>query len=409
MIKINKKIIILAGAGVIVLSAAAVAFRIYNQPELRMIRALNSGDTEKANDIYIEELFGTPLSKEVLQSLKECAENLAADYESGQLEYEVVMDEIENLAGFTLIAPEFGDYYGEIAAKIQLSSQSKEALAAADQYFLDQEYLSALEEYKEAKEVNPDSKEAEEGIAKSESAYRQGAIALADQQIAQQDYEAAERTLNNALGNLPDDSVLEEKLEGLDQAEIQNVLDEAYSAADSGNWSYALDILEEGQNHYGLHSEFQQAYDEIQQKMPITMLNLSMISHDYSEQYRTAIKDRWGNIYDGGVGIKSTYDGYCLYLLEGKYTKFTGTVFIPVDAPSGKSAWFSVYLDEQLAYYQDNITEETPPITFEVDVSGHETMRIVASSDDTYGPELIFANTSFEKAAAQPSDPAAEN
>ena len=60
--------------------------------------------------------------------------------------------------------------------------------------------------------------------------------------------------------------------------------------------------------------------------------------------------------------------------------------------------WISIYLDDVLAYYQDGITEESQPISLELDLTGYTTMRIETGNEGTYSYGiLLFANTSFEK------------
>lgn len=67
-------------------------------------------------------------------------------------------------------------------------------------------------------------------------------------------------------------------------------------------------------------------------------------------------------------------------------------------ASTGKQLWFSIYLDEELVHYVDNITEESQPILLDIDVTGATTMRIVTGNEGTYSNGgLVFADTFFEK------------
>lgn len=60
--------------------------------------------------------------------------------------------------------------------------------------------------------------------------------------------------------------------------------------------------------------------------------------------------------------------------------------------------WFSVYLDEKLVYYTDGITEESQPISLEIDITGATTMRISVGNEGSFSNGgLIFGNTHFEK------------
>ena len=199
---------------------------------------------------------------------------------------------------------------------------------------------------------------------------------------------------------MPGDEILSEKLNGIDDLEIQDIVDDAYSAADGGDWAGAVEILEDAQENFSANQEIATAYEDIKNKMPITLENITTVSSEEVKIYDNVVKDRWGNIYDGGVRIEGSTDGYALYALDKKYSKFTGTVFVVDSASSGKQLWFSVYLDEELVYYSEIITEESQPISLDIDTTGATTMRIVAGNDGTYSNGgLIFANTHFEKVA----------
>ena len=132
--------------------------------------------------------------------------------------------------------------------------------------------------------------------------------------------------------------------------------------------------------------------------MPITLENITIVSSDEIEIYNEVVKDRWGNIYDDGVRIEGSTDGYILVALNQNFTKFTGTAFVVDSASIGKNMWFSVYLDEKLVYYTDGITEESQPISLEIDITGATTMRISVGNEGSFSNGcLIFGNTHFEK------------
>lgn len=144
----------------------------------------------------------------------------------------------------------------------------------------------------------------------------------------------------------------------------------------------------------------QDAQADIVKRMPITLKILTMVNSDQVEIINTVISDRCGNNYDGAVEFDASWDAFALYNLSKNYTTFIGTAFVSTRG-NNKHILFAVYLDEKLVFYMDEITEKTPPIPFEIDVTDTTTMRIVTDNAATYNKiyaELYFANTSFAKA-----------
>lgn len=219
--------------------------------------------------------------------------------------------------------------------------------------------------------------------------------------------------MEQATYKLPDDDELKSAYEAFDSDEeaynknlekqaIQEIIDEANSYADGGDWDSAVELLESSKEAYTDNVDITKAYEEILSKMPITLKNLTMVSSNEVEVYKNVDKDRWGNIYDGYVSYYcySSYrdPAYGLYNLNGKFTKFNGTFYVPTNADSDAVMSLSVYIDEVLTYYKDGITVETEPTSISLDVSGHKTMRIVMQTTDEYNGRVCFGNTSFDKA-----------
>ena len=148
--------------------------------------------------------------------------------------------------------------------------------------------------------------------------------------------------------------------------------------------------------------------------MPITLENINTVSSNEIEVIDEALKDRWNNIYDGGVRFYASYnsnDTYALYNLGGQFTSFEGTAFIGMD-DTAENISFSIYLDEELVFHRDGIMVETEPISIALDVTGKQTMRITTSGNYSWtwaGEQLTFGNTSFTRAEeSESSQPSAE-
>ena len=171
---------------------------------------------------------------------------------------------------------------------------------------------------------------------------------------------------------------------------------------------YKLELLEE---YMPLYGSLEESYLAIYNSMPITLENINTVSSERIEVVDEALKDRWNNIYDGGVRFQINYDdSYALYNLGGQFTAFEGTVFVGMD-DTAENISFSIYLDEELVFHRDGITVETEPISIALDVTGKQTMRITMSGERgiTWASTLTFGNTSFTRAEeSESSQPSAE-
>ena len=374
---------------------------INNQPTYLMNQAIASNNISSAYNIYVSKLNGQVLPASTVNKLKQYAEAIASSYENGEVTYDWACDQMDSLSVFSDISTDLATYKDALVNDMQSKYDFDFDVAEARGAAAEDNYISALQYYRQALELNPEATDIAEELEKAENTYRSTILSQVDQSIALRDFYSAKNNLTSALAAIPNDETLENKLLSLDDMEVDACIEDAYSAANSGNWDNAIDILETAQATYSTNSDITDAYTDIREKMPITLENITMVSGDEILVYDEVVKDRWGNIYDGGVRIEGSTNGYALYSLDQKYNRFTGTVFVVDTASAGKLLHFSIYLDEELVYYEDNITEESKPIALDIDTTGATTMRIVAGNDGSYSNGgLVFSNTNFEKSSS---------
>lgn len=267
---------------------------------------------------------------------------------SDEISYDEASNRLEILSGFSdsAVAEAVAAAQTTIANKHQI----EDLLQAAEKNAASGDYLMAIENYQAVLEIDPSSEKAKNGLESAEAAYQ------------------------------------------------QSVVDEAYKAKDAGEWDTALEILDTYQATYGENEKIAAAYDEIEKQRPITLKNLTMVSSEEVEVMEEAVKDRWDNLYDGAVKLTANLDGYGYYSLEKKYTKFTGVIFVSSDSRNGVDMSVTIYKDNEIVYHLDNITENTPPASFEVDLTDASTLKIVTANESTAWGYLLFGNTAFEKA-----------
>ena len=370
----KRKMIILTAAALLVIIAIIVIVSVYVQPSAQINRAISSGDIASA---YVD---------------------VVSRYENGEIPYGEAVEQLDALTSFAILSQELSSLQSSLLQ--EMSEKNSVAVNIADGHTASQsgDYLNAIQCYQRALNLDAESEEAQQGLSEAVDQYRNEVLAQVEEYSASGDFSAAESALTIALDYLPEDEVLTEQLNGLDDLKIQTIVHEAYAAADGGDWDGAIGILQEAQTVYTSSQEINEAYEDILEEMPITLENITIVSSDEIEIYNEVVKDRWGNIYDDGVRIEGSTDGYILVALNQNFTKFTGTAFVVDSASIGKNMWFSVYLDEKLVYYTDGITEESQPISLEIDITGATTMRISVGNEGSFSNGgLIFGNTHFEK------------
>lgn len=399
----SKKTIATVSVIGIIIIAAIIFFSVFNQPEAKMNRAISAGNINEAYQIYKNDLAGKSLSDKTLSVMKKTADNTVSDYENEKISYEYAQKILDTIDDFIFFSDAPSDLISDSEKKLRSLYDYNSYIQSADEYYSEKNYLNALQNYRYALELNSESEAASEGISKSESAYRDDIISQADTYIADRDYDSAERVLNASLTNLNNDSLLNEKLNGLNDVKVKNIVDDAYSYTKGGDWDSAVELLEEAQSQYSSNKSIVDAYNDIKEKMPITLKNITTISSHSSlyEVIKDVVKDRYGNIYDGAVKFSACSGNdnevYALYNLEKKFKKFTATTFVGKDSDAVEECSVSIYLDDELVLYKDGITVDTAPINIDLDVTGKSTLRIKVDNRWLTGAKIYFGNSSFEK------------
>ena len=274
----------------------------------------------------------------------------------------------------------------------------RETLKTADHHYANGDYLDALTSYQEALGIDPASQEAKDGVAKAEFAYRTEVLSSAEKALTGRDYDSAKESLNEGLSHLPGDSELLAKRDSVDERRIQDSIDDANKLAEAGNWDGAQKALEDIIAENPTNKTVNEAYNDLLNRMPITLKNITTISSDRVSVTKDVIKDRYGNIYDGGVCYDAYYDSFGLYSLAEKFTNFKSTAFVSTDTGNEVSFSISIYLDEELVFFKDEITNETAPFEISLNVTGKQTLRIVIKDGNGWNTSKIyFGNSSFEK------------
>lgn len=392
---------------VVAVAAAAgciTGFKLYNSPSAQMNRAIQAGDMELAYEIFDGNFSAKDLSSKSIELLKSTVEQVQEDFLSGAITYEEAAGILEYINLFE--SDEIADILSEVSNIIETQYQITSKLEAAEAYYQNGENEAAMAAYETVLSLDPSNADAVNGLEKAKLAYRDAVLEAAEYYAGQGDFDSAAGVITVAMEcYFEDDEVLTEALEALYDSQIEQIIQEVYAAADNGDWSEALELLDTYQTQFPDNQSLADTWKDIVKRMPVTLDDLTIVNSenvwtlDHSQDEWEITCDHWGNIYDVVVNYDCSMGGFALYDLDGAYTAFSGTLFVPKVTDSGKDMSLSIYLDEELVYYKDGITEETAPFSFELDVTDAKTMRIVTENQGSFSSGYIaFANTNFSKA-----------
>ncbi len=322
-------------------------------------------------------------------------------------------------------------------------------LKKAEAYSSDGNYPDALKMYGKALKADPGNAQAEEGKTKTETSYAE-AVAAEAQKLADEgkfdeardaaadgvahglsknsaeltavldyihekqvesmradidyvvgtgDWDRVFQILDEYEADLPGDEALAEIRQEVHGEQIEFIRAAVDEVVGAGDWDRAFQILDEYEAEMPGDEALAEIRQDVEEKRPVSLKNLAAKEefHRYTDD--GTVKDRLGNTYDGCVKIDGSYDGYALYALDKKYTEFRATVFVPTEASGGKNQELTVYLDDEVVFHQEGITENTAPISLVIDTSGADSMKISVKNHGSYSNGwLYFTDSNFKKA-----------
>lgn len=214
------------------------------------------------------------------------------------------------------------------------------ALAQAEGYSQAMDYLSAYLAVHALDKAG--IRDAKVSAAESRYAglYRTQVLGQVDDALAKEDFAGALAALNAALKHLPQDEVLQSKLDAV----------------------------------------------KAQQPIPITTL-LEINKDQWSDWNAGSPTDPFGNDYSGACNFiilgfygRNVNEHYIEYRLYGEYSRLTGSIAPQIETDVNYVARLQVYADDVLVYTSPDVGRKTDAIPFSVNVSGAEYIKIVVST-----------------------------
>lgn len=110
--------------------------------------------------------------------------------------------------------------------------------------------------------------------------------------------------------------------------------------------------------------------------------------------YNDILTSNTQDVYKNCWSKRTNYYEPVSYLLNYKYSKFKGTIYLKNEAKNANVAYrYLIYGDDKLLYTSEDITVGSMPIDFDIDVSNCSVMKIsVQKKDGNNYSESYFSN-----------------
>lgn len=108
--------------------------------------------------------------------------------------------------------------------------------------------------------------------------------------------------------------------------------------------------------------------------------NQQLVDSSDMEYESGLFKNAYGEIYEDSYCFYTSNNGFAVYLLDGKYTEFSGVVCTGGKTNSEGTGKIQIYSDDELIFEQDGITKMTETIPFTLDVTGKKNLKIIVSN-----------------------------
>ena len=205
-----------------------------------VIYALEAGDHERALEIAAN------LSDDTLtDGLEERLTTIEYEFFNETKEYSVVMMELNTIERMNV--PMLNQRVASVRNTTSRLNDSRIAFNAAESLFEQANYEAAIEQYMLVIQDDPNYSSASAGIGRATEALKNEAFALARNYSVDGEYEKAIQILNDALLVLENDSELMQQIDAyqlsLENANLQRILDTAAGYANNNEWSNAISFL----------------------------------------------------------------------------------------------------------------------------------------------------------------------
>ncbi len=235
--------------------------------------------------------------------------------------------------------------------KSDYSAQIKsDALKSAIEYAKNKDYANAIKTIQTALEDNNNDAELLTALKDYTSSYVADIIAKVDSLVSKRNYTEAINVLNVAIDLLPDEAILKEKLQSVEESKPVDLSDVVL--IDSGDYEYYVDVF----------------------------------------------TDSYGNVYDGYHWYDPCYEhAYSVYNLDKKYNEFNCSIVAHESTGSDRVFSVAFYVDDKLIHSVSDITKTTGKKDVTIDVTNATKLEIYTSADGYSYSRLAIVDATVSK------------
>lgn len=435
---------ILGVALVMAITVAVLVFRWYTTTEQQVLRALDSGDYDTAVALMNEDASASG-SKALTKQLKERIVNIKNEFVNGIIEYataKMKLDTIEKLK-----VDDVSNELNAVQIYVDNLNESRTNFATAESFYATGDYAEAIKNYRLVIEDDENYTAAVGKLTDAVNKYRDEILGKTEEYADVELYFEAVALLNEALEIIPNDTKITEQIRIYEKNNVEKLkadaLVTAAEYAKNGDYLNAFKTLTSVIKGQATDAELVSAYneycaqyviqivsevdvkisdkdfdgaisslnaalknlpdnealtsklEEVKGKQPIPITTLTAInSGKWGEWNNGSPQDPFGNDYSEACNyVISHWDGgekYIEYRTYGKYTTLTGEIAPHTSIEENKKGYLQVFVDDVLVYTSNDIGRKTDAISFEVDISGAEYIKIIINTD--YHGYLILSN-----------------
>lgn len=385
--KLNKKIVIIASAvaAVIIIGVVVLCICISNanNPVNKMIDAINAGEYDTAESIYYANISAVSGNEAIIDALQGKVDEVKQAYKNGEIDYETAKDRINDLYSVPMIT---STDISKTSSYIYDLYESSQSFDKAENYLNNKEYESAIYYYDKVIEDDKNYKTAQSQKNKAVDGIRQEYLDKAKKEFNDGNYSYAISYLENGLKNeyLKDDSTLNKQIETY----VNDVITKSDTLFKEKKYEDASNLIERLQSSFDedstYYNKLSEQFEKLSKEIPATLHDMDINNSDYFYRYQSGSKDVLGNVYDGdnvctmSVSKYSADKGAYAEMYVKDYKKITGTLAVENNSYSSNNikAYIEILGDNKSIYKSETFTNKSKPVTFEVDITNVEWLKI---------------------------------
>lgn len=432
--------------------AGGSAYLFFSSPAYELSEELKDGNYEDAVELYNNEISDSAIQSALsTYILSRHMESLKKNLSDEDISYAEAFSAISALQ--KLDDKEIASKTRENMDEISKINKAQTAFSAAENYYKQENYSGAIQQYQQITEDMPNYKDAQTKLEECKQKYKADVMSKTASLSTLEEYKRGISILQIAANTFPEDQEIRQRKSEIESAYLvqlkQDTMEQVNAAIDVGDYSKALNLLKNvdaklasdadissmydstvtayetdvinravslsSEGKYGdalqlikqasaqlpNSSKLTTVYQNINDERPVKLNELKISESNeafvhITEQVIT--EDTLGNIYNPGnlfaIDDRYAHGGYAKYYLGGAYQKLSFLLAVSDENPDDKDwAALTVYGNEdQILYTSNSLTRTSVPRQVEIDVSGYDWLYFRADSDSYWAVTLLIAD-----------------